>query len=93
VAIAVEETAKVIKDHRAMLAAISLVVIVAALLRFYDLDGKSLYLDEGSSWFQAKDSLTDLIRRTAHDNYPPLHNLFLFAAIKLIGDSELLTPG
>jgi hypothetical protein len=26
------------------------------------------------SWSQAKDSLLDLIARTAHDNYPPLHN-------------------
>jgi mannosyltransferase len=44
--------------------------------------------DEAASWGQAKDSLADLIKRTAHDNYPPLHNLALFAIIKLFGDSE-----
>jgi mannosyltransferase len=82
------ETAETIKRHRATLAAVSLVVVIGALLRFHNLDGESLWLDEAASWTQAKDSLADLIKRTADDNYPPLHNLALFAAIKLFGDSE-----
>jgi uncharacterized membrane protein len=50
----------------------------------------SLGLDETFSWSQSKDSLIDLIRRTVSDNagHPPLHNLVLFAVIKLFGDSE-----
>jgi mannosyltransferase len=79
---------KTIMSHRATLAAIGMVVIVGALLRFHNLDGESIWFDEAASWIQAKDSLADLIKRTAHDNYPPLHNLALFAAIKLFGDSE-----
>ena len=82
------ETAETIKGHRATLAAVGLVVAIGALLRFHNLGGESLWADEAASWTEAKDSLADLIKRTADDNYPPLHNLALFAAIKLFGDSE-----
>lgn len=86
--IVMTETAKMIERHRAMLAAIGLVVVIGAVLRFHNLGGQSLWADEAASWYQSKDSLLDLIVRTAHDNYPPLHNLVLFASIKLLGDSE-----
>ena len=86
------ETAETIKGHRATLAAVGLVVAIGALLRFHNLGGESLWGDEAASWTQAKDSLADLIKRTADDNYPPLHNLALFAAIKLFGDSEVGLP-
>jgi mannosyltransferase len=82
------ESAETTKGHRATLAAVGLVVVIGALLRLHNLGTESLWCDEAASWTQAKDSLADLIKRTAHDNYPPLHNLALFAAIKLFGDSE-----
>ena len=63
-------------------------VVIGALLRFHNLGGESLWVDEAVSWTQAKDSLADLIKQTAPDNYPSLHNLALFAVIKLFGDSE-----
>ena len=68
--------------------AICFIVLTGAWLRFHDLGVDSLWRDEAVSWLQSKDSLADLIRRTAEDNYPPLHNLCLFFAMKLFGDSE-----
>ncbi|WP_423066857.1 glycosyltransferase family 39 protein [Devosia sp. CN2-171] len=32
--------------------------------------------------------MQELIDRTARDNYPPLHNIFLFAVTHTFGDSE-----
>ena len=82
------ETTETNTGHRATLTAVVLIVVIAALLRFHNLGGQSVWLDEAVSWHQSKDSLVELIRRTAEDNYPPLHNLTLFMAIKLLGDSE-----
>jgi len=84
------KTAEPIEDYRATLGAIGLVVVIGALLRFYDLGSDSLWLDEAVSWTEAKDSLADLVWRSADDSvpHPPLFNLSLFAAIKLFGDSE-----
>jgi mannosyltransferase len=82
------ENAKTMKGSHATLAALGLVVLIGALLRFHNLGDESLWRDEVSSWTQARGSFTDLIKQTANDNYPPLHNLALFAAINLFGDSE-----
>jgi predicted membrane-bound mannosyltransferase len=81
-------SSRTIKSQRAALAAVGLIVVIGALLRLHNLDAESIWWDEAASWVQSKDSLFDLIWRTAHDNYPPLHNLFLFVGIKLLGDSE-----
>ena len=70
-------------------ATLCIIVAAGAWLRFHNLGVDSLWLDEAVSWKQSKDSLADLIRRTANDNYhPPLHNLFLYASINLLGDGE-----
>jgi uncharacterized membrane protein len=82
------KSAETLKSRRATLVAISLIVVIAALLRLHNLGTDSLWLDEAESWREAKDGLVDLIRRTADDIHPPLHNLVLFAVIKLLGDSE-----
>jgi uncharacterized membrane protein len=84
------KTAEPIEDYRATLGAIGLVVVIGALLRFYDLGSDSLWLDEAVSWTEAKNSLADLVWRSADEfvPHPPLFNLSLFAAIKLFGDSE-----
>jgi uncharacterized membrane protein len=82
------KSAKIIKSYPATLA-VGLVITVGALVRLHNLGIDSLWLDEAISWSQSKDSLVDVIRRTASDNYyPPLHNLFLFAVIKFFGDGE-----
>ena len=65
-----------------------IIVAVGAWLRFQNLRVDSLWHDEAYSWYQSKDSIFDVIRRTAEDTYPPLNNLFLYASIKLFGDQE-----
>ncbi|MBD8890596.1 glycosyltransferase family 39 protein [Roseibium litorale] len=64
------------------------VLLLAAVLRLYQLDRTSLWYDEAVSWFQSKDTLADLFTRVASDNYPPLHNLMLWAVMRLGVDSE-----
>lgn len=66
-----------------------LIVAIAAYLRFTDLGADSLWFDEAASWDQATaGGLTDVVAATAADNYPPLHNLILWATIGVLGDGE-----
>ena len=65
-----------------------LVVLLAAGLRFHDLDRTSLWLDEAVSWQQASKPFLEMIAATARDNYPPLHNIILHVTIALFGDGE-----
>lgn len=65
-----------------------IIVAMGAWLRFHNLSVDSLWHDEAYSWHQSKDSIFDVVRRTAEDTYPPLNNLFLYASIKLFGDQE-----
>lgn len=76
------------RTHGAAFAAIAVVLTVAGWLRFHNLGSESLWLDEVVSWTQAKDGLAALIQRTSQDNYPPLNNLAIFVAIKLLGTDE-----
>jgi uncharacterized membrane protein len=65
------------------------VVVMGAWLRFRNLSVDSIWFDEAASWVQSKGSLGDLISTTAQENYPPLHNLLLFAFINVTGtDTE-----
>ena len=54
------------------------ILLTAALLRFYDLDRTSLWYDEAVSWSQSKGTLSELLSSVAADNYPPLHNVILW---------------
>jgi mannosyltransferase len=65
------------------------ILVIGTWLRFRNLSADSIWLDEAESWRQSKGSLADLSSATAEDNYPPLHNLLLFAFIKVSGtDTE-----
>jgi 4-amino-4-deoxy-L-arabinose transferase-like glycosyltransferase len=67
------------------------VVVIGAWLRFRNLSLDSVWLDEACSWLESKGSLASLISATAQDNYPPLHNLLLYAFMNVSGtDSEWL---
>ena len=78
-----------ISRERAAHVLLILIVAVAAYLRFRDLGDDSIWLDEAASWIQATSgSAADVIAATARDNYPPLHNLILWALISIFGDSE-----
>jgi uncharacterized membrane protein len=81
-------TAEAAHQRFLLCGAICFIVLAGAWLRFHDLGVDSIWRDEAASWQQSKDNLADLIHRTAQDNYPPLHNLCLFVAIKLFGDGE-----
>lgn len=67
---------------------LALILIVAALLRLYDLDRTSLWYDEAVSWSQSRGSLEELLEAVATDNYPPLHNILLWVTMPVLGDSE-----
>jgi mannosyltransferase len=84
----VHEIVQWTEGYPATLAALGSVVAMAILLRLHNLGGESLWGDEVVSLWQAKGSLAHVIWSTAHDNYPPLNNLAIFAAIKLFGVSE-----
>jgi uncharacterized membrane protein len=65
------------------------ILVIGTWLRFRNLSADSIWLDEAASWLESKGSLAELISATAQDNYPPLHNLLLFAAMNLSGtDTE-----
>jgi mannosyltransferase len=70
-------------------ALLSGIVIAGAWLRLRNLTTESLWFDEAASWMQSSGTLAELISRTAEDNYPPLHNLLLFAFMNVTGsDAE-----
>jgi len=67
------------------------IIVVGAWLRLRDLTTDSMWYDEAASWLQSKGTLAELISATAQDNYPPLHNLLLYAFMGVSGaDSELV---
>jgi mannosyltransferase len=70
------------------LALLLFILIVASILRFHDLDRTSLWYDEAVSWTQSNGSFLNLLSSVAADNYPPLHNIILWASMPIIGDSE-----
>jgi 4-amino-4-deoxy-L-arabinose transferase-like glycosyltransferase len=64
------------------------VLLLAAFLRFYQLDGQSFWADEGNSIVLAQKSVGDILRGAAADIHPPLYYLLLKAWGGLFGFSE-----
>jgi uncharacterized membrane protein len=70
------------------LAGTALVLVLAAALRFYCLGCEALWLDEGFSWWDAKQSLADLWSVVPQcDPHPPLYALLLKGWIAVFGES------
>ncbi|MCU0898080.1 MAG: glycosyltransferase family 39 protein [Burkholderiales bacterium] len=70
------------------LAGAALVLAFAAALRFYCLGCEALWLDEGFSWWDAKQSLGDLWKVVPQcDPHPPLYALLLKGWIAVFGES------
>lgn len=65
-----------------------LILLLAALLRFYNLSGQSLWADEGSSVALARRSFVEIARRTAFDIHPPFYYWLLKCWTFLFGSSE-----
>lgn len=65
-----------------------LILLLAALLRFYNLSGQSLWADEGNSAALAQQDVTEIARRTAFDIHPPLYYWLLKGWTAVFGASE-----
>lgn len=65
-----------------------LILLVAVLLRFYNLAGQSLWADEGNSVALARRGFVEIARRTAFDIHPPLYYWLLKVWVTLFGDGE-----
>ncbi len=67
----------------------TLILLLAAALRFYRLAGQSLWSDEGNSVALAQAGLAEIAARTALDIHPPLYYWLLHFWICLFGQSEV----
>src|ERR1700740_1099549 len=65
------------------------VILIGAGLRLYGVDRTSLWLDEATSWDEARRPFWGMIHATANDTFPPLHNILLYGVIRLFGDSAV----
>ncbi len=62
--------------------------ILAALTRFFNLDGDSISLDEGFCLRVTSLDFVNMMKMNLNDTNPPLYNLILFFWIKLWGNTE-----
>ena len=82
-----QNSLKFIEDNYILL----LIILLGAVLRIYDLDGESLWLDELYSIEISKNSLLGILKEiyADNDNHPPLYYLILHYWMKAFGDSAL----
>lgn len=73
----------------ALALALLAVLALAAALRFYGLDGQSLWNDEGTSISLAGRSLAQITRDAAADIHPPFYYYLLHFWLGLFGSSEV----
>ncbi len=64
------------------------IIALAAALRVHDFVTQSLWLDEAISFREASGSLPEVIAATLNENFPPLHNVILWASMAVLGDAE-----
>jgi mannosyltransferase len=64
------------------------ILLLAFALRFYRLDGQSLWADEGNSLVQAGRSLMEITANTALDIHPPFYYYLLHFWVQVLGQSE-----
>lgn len=65
------------------------ILLLAAVPRFYQLSGQSLWADEGNSVALVQHSFGEIARRTAFDIHPPLYYWLLKGWTVLLGQSEI----
>ncbi len=65
-----------------------LILLLAAVLRFYRLDGQSFWADEGNSVVLAQKSTGDILEAAAADIHPPAYYLLLKVWGKVFGLDE-----
>ena len=64
------------------------VLIVAAILRLHAISAASLWLDEATTWSEARRDFWPMIGAMTKDVHPPLHNSILHVVILAFGDTE-----
>lgn len=64
-----------------------LVILLAYILRIYQLDGQSVWFDEGWSWHLARMTLGEMAAVTAADRSPALYYALLHGWVSIVGDS------
>jgi len=69
--------------------ALLVILALAFLLRFYRLDGQSLWADEGTSVALALRSLPQIARDASHDIHPLLYYFLLHYWVRLFGTTEV----
>jgi mannosyltransferase len=69
-------------------ASIAVVLLLAAVLRFYGLGDENLWLDEALSWGQATMSYGEMMQSVMLDVHPPLYFNVLYTSVNTLGDSE-----
>ncbi len=67
---------------------LTLLLLLAAGLRFYQLSGQSLWADEGNSVALARRGFVEIAQRTAFDIHPPFYYWLLKLWIAIFGESE-----
>jgi 4-amino-4-deoxy-L-arabinose transferase-like glycosyltransferase len=65
-----------------------LVILLAAILRFYHLSNQSLWADEGNSIALTRYTFTEIAQRTAFDIHPPFYYWLLKIWVVIFSDSE-----
>jgi mannosyltransferase len=66
-----------------------LILLLALVLRLYELNGQSLWYDEGTSVVLAQQSAPTIISSAAADIHPPLYYLLLNGWVHLFGTGEI----
>lgn len=65
-----------------------IIMVAAGVLRFYDLGGRDLWIDEANSVLMARDGVVGLVTRLKLDSSPPLYYLALNIWADLFGNTE-----
>lgn len=60
-----------------------IIILTGLVVRLYDLDGESIWVDEGHSIYVASFDLDQLIEEISKDNHPPLYSIILHYWMKL----------
>lgn len=79
------------KGKRAWVTSVILgvIILLALCLRFYRLDGQSLWADEGNSVALAARTLSTITRDASRDIHPPLYYYLLHFWVSVFGNSEM----
>lgn len=65
-----------------------LILLLAAITRFHEIEGRSLWEDEGWTLLLSDGSVSDIVETMAHDQHPPLYFVLFHQWHKLTGNTE-----